>query len=89
MVGFIQEYSIEKKLEYFVFDNATSNDTCVKTILKVIWPNLFKKKQKFWYVGHIINLVTQVFLYNKDEEAFTANVQGTWSLIDDKKQFEV
>lgn len=45
-VQVIQEYGIEKKLGYFVLDNATSNDTCVKAILNEIRPDLIKKEQK-------------------------------------------
>lgn len=56
MVGLIQEYDIEKKLRYFIFDNSTSNDTCVEAILKAIWPNFSKKKRKLQCIGHIINL---------------------------------
>lgn len=36
VVGLIQEYSIEKKLRYFVFDNTISNDICVEAIFKAI-----------------------------------------------------
>lgn len=36
VVDFIQEYGIEKKLRYCVFDNATSNETCVMAIFKAI-----------------------------------------------------
>lgn len=33
VIEVIQEYGIEKRLGYFVLDNATSNDTCVEAIL--------------------------------------------------------
>lgn len=80
VVGLIQEYSIKKKLGYFVFNNVTSNDTCVEAILKAIWPDLSKKKQKLRCVGHIINLAAQTFI---------AEVQDTHSLANIKKQLEV
>lgn len=85
VVGLIQKYDIEKKLRYFVFNNATSNNTYVKAIFKAIWPVFFKKKHKLWYVGHIINFITQTFLYGKNKEVFTIKVQGTRFLVDIKK----
>ena len=45
VVDLIHEYGIEKKLRYFIFDNATSNDICIKAIFKAIQPGLFRKKQ--------------------------------------------
>lgn len=56
VVQVIQEYGIEKRLKYFVLDNATSNDTCIEAILNEIWPDLIKKKRKLWCIGHIINI---------------------------------
>lgn len=46
MIGLFQEYGIEKKVDYFVFDNATSNNTCVEAIFKAIQLDLSKKEQK-------------------------------------------
>lgn len=34
IVQLIQKYKLKKKLEYYVLDNATSNDICIKAILK-------------------------------------------------------
>lgn len=89
VVGFIQKYDIKKKLGYFIFNNAISNDTCVEAILKVIWPDFSKKKQRLWCIEYIINLAAQVFLYNKNKKAFIVKMQNTWSLTDIKNQYKV
>lgn len=44
VVQIIQKYGFEKKLEYFVLDNVTSNDTCVEAILREIRPDLIRKE---------------------------------------------
>lgn len=74
VIQVIQEYGFEQKFRYFVFNNASSNNTCVEVILGEIQPDLIKKEWKLWWIGHIINLAAQAFLYRKDEEAFTAEV---------------
>lgn len=89
VVQVIQEYGFEKKLGYFVLDNATSNDTCVEAILREIRPDLMRKERRLRCIGHIINLAAQAFLYGKDEEAFTAEVYGTLAIADVKKQLDV
>lgn len=55
VVSVIQEYSFQKKLGYFVLDNATSNNTCIEAIFIEIQPDLIKKKQRLCcIVDHII-----------------------------------
>lgn len=89
VIQVIQEYGMEKRLGYFVLDNATSNDTCVKAILHQLRPNLIKKERRLRCVGHIINIAAQTFLYDNDKEAFTAEVHGARSLADVKKQLDI
>lgn len=89
VIQVIQEYGMEKRLGYFVLDNATSNDTCVKAILHQLRSNLIKKERRLRCVGHIINIAAQAFLYDNDKEAFTAEVHGARSLADVKKQLDI
>ena len=63
VVQVIQEYGFEKKLGYFVLDNATSNDTCVEAIFNELRPDLIKKERRLRCIGHIINIAAQAFLY--------------------------
>lgn len=48
--------NFKNKLGYFVLDNATNNNIYIKIIFIKVWLDLIKKKQWFWYIGHIINL---------------------------------
>lgn len=85
VVDLIQEYSIKKKLGYFILDNDTSNDTCVKAVLKAIWLDFSKKKQRLQCIRHNINLAAQSFLYDKNEEVCNVEVQSTCFLANIKK----
>lgn len=44
VVQVIKKYGFEKKLGYYVLDNASNNDICVKAIFGEIQPDLIKKK---------------------------------------------
>lgn len=71
MMQVIQEYGFVKKLGYFVFDNATNNETYVKAILNKLYPDCIKKECRICCIaGYIINIAAQTLLYGKDEEAF-------------------
>lgn len=74
-----------KKLKYFIFDKAISNDIYVEVILKELWLNFIKEKCRCYYIGHNIKIATQVFLYKKNEKTFTVKVIGTQSITNIKK----
>lgn len=50
-----------------MLDITISNDTCIKAIFNKLYLNFIKKKQRFCYIDHIINIVIQAFIYRKDE----------------------
>jgi hypothetical protein len=66
----IDEYKIRSKLGYFVLDNATSNDTAVRSILQYYDLSSEYKKRRLRCLGHIINLVARAFLFGSTTEAF-------------------
>lgn len=88
VVQVIQKYKFEKKFGYFVLDNTTSSNTCVKAILAKMWPALTQEERKFWCMSNIINLATQAFLYKKKKVVFTIKVYGVAGNLDIKKQLE-
>lgn len=57
IVQVIQKYNFENKLEYFMFDKAKSNNNNIIVIINKLCPDFIKKKQKFYCIGHISNIV--------------------------------
>lgn len=65
MLTIIEEFGIQPHLGYFQSDNATSNDTCISTILsriRVSQPAEAKKQRRLRCLGHIVNLIAKTFL---------------------------
>ncbi len=58
----IYEYKIENWIGYFVFNNISFNDTCVRELLPYIKSNISSKYRRLRYFGYIINLVVKIFL---------------------------
>jgi hypothetical protein len=65
----LQKYQIDR-LGYFVCDNASSNDTAIRDILKSYGIVGEQNRRRLRCLGHIINLAAQAFLFGKDSEAF-------------------
>jgi len=70
MVSF---YNIKDKLGYFILDNATSNDTAVRAILKDHGLGDQYYRRRLRCLGHIINLAAKAFLFGKSIKAFEAD----------------
>jgi hypothetical protein len=54
-------------------DNADSCDTCIRAVLKSIYPSTtsterssIKQLTRYRYIGHILNLVAKAFLLGED-----------------------
>lgn len=63
--GILNDYTIDiNKLKWFVLNNISNNDIA---LFKLTITILFDPpKKQLYYVGHIINLAANVFLYNQD-----------------------
>jgi len=63
----LQDYGIELKLGAIIADNASPNNVLCRTIEKHMWEEHERDwKANDWrirYIGHIINLVIQAFLF--------------------------
>jgi hypothetical protein len=70
IITVIEEYELKDRLGYFMLDNVTSNDTCVREILAKLQPDLDSKKRRLRCFGHIVNLAAKAFLFGNDPEAF-------------------
>lgn len=73
----LQEYKIDSRFGYFVLDNASSNDTCVKAILRAYNIPSEYELRRLRCFGHIVNLVAQAFLFGQDVKAFEAEEYET------------
>src|SRR6266536_6510172 len=58
----IYKYKIENRIGYFIFDNISFNDICVRELLFYIKSNISSKYRRLRYFGYIINLVVKIFL---------------------------
>jgi len=67
VIAVIEEYEITDILGYFILDNVSSNDTCVREILKKLRPDLNPKKCRLRCFGHIVNLAAKAFYLVKKQ----------------------
>jgi len=70
MKTLIYEYKIENRIGYFVFDNISFNDTCVRELLPYIKSNISSKHRRLHYFGYIINFVVKIFFWRSDSKSF-------------------
>jgi hypothetical protein len=64
VVDVIRKYGLTSdQVGWFVLDNASSNDTCVKEILKVLDINDTVGHRRLRCLGHIINLAAKAFFF--------------------------
>lgn len=62
LLGVLQNYAIDTgKLEWFVLDNASNNDTALAELSKTISFDPIKRRLR--YAGHMINLAAEAFLF--------------------------
>ncbi len=76
VIAVIEEYEITDILGYFILDNVSSNDTCVREILKKLRPDLNPKKCRLRCFGHIVNLAAKAFLFGEEADAFELEVDS-------------
>lgn len=67
------DFGIADQLGYFMTDNAESNDTCLKRVMRKIYPDctdddVNERRLRCW--GRILNLVARSFLFGRDADAF-------------------
>jgi hypothetical protein len=59
------------KLGLFIVDNATVNDVTISLIFQKLRSDIFQlSHRRVKYLGHIINLAAQAFLFSEDRQAF-------------------
>ncbi|EXU94742.1 hAT family dimerization domain protein [Metarhizium robertsii] len=69
IIEILESYEIsDKKIGYFILDNAPNNDTAMKTIGERFGFCSIKRRGRCF--GHVINLVVKAILFGKDIDAF-------------------
>jgi hypothetical protein len=66
----------------------SSNDTCVKEILKFLGINDTVERRRLRCIGHIINLAAKDFFFGSDPKSFEDAVEGARKREDEKKKNE-
>jgi hypothetical protein len=76
----LDDYQIKSKVSFFIMDNASNNDTFIKSLSALLLEDSISYNSVFYCLHcneHIINLSVQAFLFNSlsevsfTEESFT------------------
>jgi len=66
IVPLLEYYGLKNRIGYFVLDNITSNDLCVRAILRRLRGDLNAKTRRLRCFGHVVNLAAKAFLLGKE-----------------------
>lgn len=74
----IKEYRIKGKIGYFMLDNASNNESCMKELANRF--NFDPIKRRLRCMGYIINVIAREALFGKDVDVFKAETASTLEL---------
>jgi hypothetical protein len=77
----IKEFGLEKRVGYFILDNAGNNKTGVDALGRMFGFNFSKRRLRC--TAHIVNLVATQIMYGKDPRVFETEGDATRALQDD------
>ncbi|KAF5705269.1 ribonuclease H [Fusarium mundagurra] len=82
IAGTLRKFNVTaQSLGYYIGDNATSNDTCLEELSKVLeaesGAEYAHKRRRIRCIGHIINLALQAFFLARSKEALRAALEAT------------
>jgi hypothetical protein len=75
------DYRITEQIGFFMADNASSNDVCIDTVLKTLYPYMTKKQRLrrcLRCLGHIVNLCAQAFIVGKDADKVCREIEAAY-----------
>jgi hypothetical protein len=67
IVPVLEHYELKNRIGYFVLDNISSNDLCVRAILQRLRPDLDPKTRRLRCFGHVVNLAAKAFLFGNSK----------------------
>ncbi|EKG09094.1 Ribonuclease H-like protein [Macrophomina phaseolina MS6] len=84
-------YEIEHRIGPFVTDNASNNNTLLRSLAEHL-PGLHGKEDRFRYVGHIINLIVKALLFSKglgklEKDLLSAGDKETFTTLEARRSY--
>ena len=70
IIDALDSYGIVDKLGVYVADNADSNDTAWKEVLRRLYPGRVSNESRSRCLGHIINSAAKAILFGRNVDAF-------------------
>ena len=84
-----KNYDLIDKIEYFILDNATNNNICLKETFDGLSLEVQVKTCRFYCLDHIINLTAQVFLYGENANASISEIESDNMLANKAKELKI
>jgi hypothetical protein len=72
-VQIFRNFDLIERLNYFVIDNANSNDLTIDYIFQILlsyFTSLARSQRRLQYFGYILNFSSGVYLYGKNSKFF-------------------
>ncbi|KAH8621778.1 hypothetical protein IG631_23655 [Alternaria alternata] len=88
----IKYYKSAGQIGYIMADNASTNDTCIISVLQALYPNMSvkqRRRRRLRCFGHIVNLCAQAFLIGKDAEKVCKDPEAAYREGDMKRMKEL
>lgn len=88
----IKYYKSAGQIGYVMADNASTNDTCINSVLQALYPNMSvkqRRRRRLRCFGHIVNLCAQAFLIGKDAETVCKDPEAAYREGDMKRMKEL
>jgi hypothetical protein len=80
IVPVLEEYDLADRLGFFIADNASNNDTCIRYILRALRPDIKDPdSRRVRCLAHVINLAAKAFFFGSDAESFESVADGYMS----------
>src|SRR5579871_5529360 len=81
VAAIITKFGIQDRLGYFMLDNASNNDTCLKELAQRF--NFDATQRRLRCAGHILNLAARQIIHGKNPEAFEQEAENPKHLVDE------
>jgi hypothetical protein len=73
----IHEFKINTRIGYFVLDNASNNDTCMRELAEELGFNPIHRRLRC--AGHVINLIARALLFGENPDLFEHEAEQSTS----------
>ncbi|KZL82707.1 transposase-like protein [Colletotrichum incanum] len=87
----IIQWGISHKIGALIADNASSNDTCLRSLFPRLSPSMTSRDitaRRIRCFGHILNLVSKAFLFGNDAESFERRSDAFCLLQQDEEDLQ-